>query len=271
MSPYVLAFDTATDDIALALGERAAQQGRTRMLGEFDFRAPRAALGRLTPAILRALDAHSLTPSDISTVVVGRGPGSFTGVRIGVATAKGIAHGLDVPLYGIGTLDAVAWRATVHEGLLGVVGDAMRGEVYPAMFRLEAGRALRMTPDRVADPRHVAREWAVEYAGSRLMLAGNALRKYAAVFAEELGPRAAILPESEWHPGGLGVLRAFDDALARGDAGDGDPGALLPVYTRLSDAEEAERVRSGRPGATPSVTGVHGAEDDSVSAERGEP
>ena len=84
--------------------------------------AHRAAMSRMLPAALSLLSAHQLQASDLEGVVVGRGPGSFTGVRIGVATAKGLAHGLGVPLWGTGTLDAVAWSQDLErEMLLGVV------------------------------------------------------------------------------------------------------------------------------------------------------
>jgi len=243
VSDVLLAFDTSTDVCALALGE--FDRGHVRVIGEFDFAAPRAALGRLVPAIVEALSAHSLVPDDISGVVVGRGPGSFTGVRIGVATAKGIAYGRGVPLYGVGTLDAVAWRALPRTGLLGVVGDAMRGEVYPALFELSESGVRRLSDDRVAFPRQVAREWAREYGEMGPCVAGNGLRKHGDIFAEELGGRACVLPEDVWSPSGAGVLQAFEDALAGDVAGDGDPGSLLPIYTRLSDAEETERARGG--------------------------
>ena len=70
--------------------------------------------------------------------MVGRGPGSFTGVRIGISTAKGLAHGANVPLLGVSTLDACAWTAWKAgvRGKLGVLADAMRGEVYPALYVL---------------------------------------------------------------------------------------------------------------------------------------
>jgi tRNA threonylcarbamoyl adenosine modification protein YeaZ len=158
MSRLVLAFDTATDRCALGLGRWTEEGVETRVTA--DFEAPRAALGRLLPAVRDLLVAEGLAPGDLCEVVVGRGPGSFTGVRIGVATAKGLAHGLGTPLFGTGTLDAIAWAcAGRFSGVLGVVGDAMRGEVYPALFTLADGKARRLTEDRVAHPSDVVAEW----------------------------------------------------------------------------------------------------------------
>jgi tRNA threonylcarbamoyl adenosine modification protein YeaZ len=181
-------------------------------------------------------------------VVVGRGPGSFTGVRIGVASAKGLAQGLGAPLAGVGTLDALAWQvaATGHAGLVGVVGDAMRGEVYPALFRCGGGRAARLAPDRVAKPGDVADEWASGL-GEPVLLCGNGLAKYEEIFSAALGGSAAFTAEESWWPTGAGLFAALagSDAGVAGALEQGDAGSLLPIYTRLSDAEENERARAG--------------------------
>ncbi len=254
MSALVLGIDTATERTVIALGEGDAGEVRALAVEEID--APRAALGRLLPALAELLDREGSTPADISEVVVGRGPGSFTGVRIGVATAKGLAHGLGVALYGVGTLDTIAWRlAREGHGLLGVVGDAMRGEVYPALFELEEGVATRLSADRVADPADVAAEWAA--LGRPLLLAGNALDKHGPVFVEALGEHMTCASAEFRLPTGIGLLAAYARVRsvaeggpvagedATGSPGTGDPGTLLPIYTRLSDAEEAERARQG--------------------------
>ena len=146
----IVAFDTATDHVALALGRVAA--GEADVVLERDFEAPRASLSRLLPEVEEALARAACSKRDVKGVVVGRGPGSFTGVRIGVATAKGLAHALGVPLWGVGTLDAIAWRHADHDGVLGVVGDAMRGEVYPAIFDIAQGGVARREVDHVLKP-----------------------------------------------------------------------------------------------------------------------
>jgi len=211
-------------------------------------------MSQVLPTAAALLSANSLAVRDVVEVVVGRGPGSFTGVRIGVATAKGLAHGLGMPLFAVGTLDAVAWAFRDDEVLLGVLGDAMRGEVYPALFRCHKGRATRLAADRVAKPADVAAEWAV--LGEPLLVTGNGLRKYGALFAETLGGDATFAPENLWAPSARGLFDAYAEAIRTHALGDGEPGAVLPVYTRLSDAEEAEAVRAGRPIGEPPASGV---------------
>ena len=272
MSGLVLAFDTATEACAIGLGAREGLELAVVAVRDFD--APRAAMSGLLPAV-RALLAEAGVPiRDVAEVVVGRGPGSFTGVRIGVATAKGLAHGLGASLFGVGTLDAVAWRfAGRYEGLLGVVGDAMRGEVYPALFdvgRDADGRTFvrRHGDDRVAKPHVAADEWAAEIEGP-LLLTGNGLAKYADVFTAALGERASLSENDLWAPSGAGLLSAYAAALRARDAGDGDAAAVLPIYTRLSDAEEAERGLHGFVAVPPPDTGVRGPVD--ASGEREHP
>ncbi len=247
MSRTVLAFDTATETLAIGLGSRKGDEIEVlRTLGED---SPRKANSVLLPRVVAEMEAAGRTVNDIAEVVVGCGPGSFTGVRIGVATAKGVAAGLEAPLYGISTLDAVAWHALLvarppDGSLIGVLGDAMRGEVYPALFRVRGGRVERLGVDRVAHPARVAEAWDRDVPGE-LLLAGNGLRKYSESFRDALGVRGVFLPESAWVPDGASLLAAYADARLRGDVGPGEPALVLPIYTRLSDAEEAERVREG--------------------------
>ena len=243
MNGLILAFDSSTDRCALALGRVGDSDVTVEAVADFD--APRAALGRLLPVVEELLGEYSLAPSDLSAILVGRGPGSFTGVRIGVSTAKGLAHGLSVPRYGVSSLDAIAWRSSERDGLLGVVGDAMRSEVYPAMFGLKDGTARRLEADRVASPDEVAGEWADVHAGETIRITGNALAKHRERFEEALDGKLEVLDEPLWWPSGAGLLTAFGAALAAGEQGDGDPAGLLPIYTRLSDAEEAIKKRSG--------------------------
>lgn len=251
MSRIVLALDTATERTTVGVARMGEE--RLHMIGAAVVDAPRAAMSRLLPMIDSLLAANGLAIADVSGVVVGRGPGSFTGVRIGVATAKGLAHGLSCPLWGVGTLDAIAWMFAEEDATVAVIGDAMRGEVYPALFRCGGGRAARLTPDRVAKPAAIAAEWAE--LDRPLVLAGNGLRKYASVFTEALGSNAVLAAEELWPPYAFGLLGAW---ASQPDHGSGDAADLLPVYTRLSDAEEDERARLGGSFAPTPDSGVSG-------------
>jgi tRNA threonylcarbamoyl adenosine modification protein YeaZ len=256
-----LAMDTSTEELAVGLGVFTAEG--VHLVGEVNLDVPRASLTHLVPSIQRLVWSADMEIHDIGAVIAGLGPGSFTGVRIGVATAKGIAQGLGVPLFGVGTLDAIAERFAGRDGLVGVVGDAMRREVYPALFRCSGGEVRRLTPHSVASPAEAAAQWAE--LDEPILLTGGGLGKYADVFVSALGSAASVASEAMWGPTGQAVLAAAWRADAAGEAGNGDVATVLPVYTRLSDAEVNERLRSGVPAATTPASGVAGPEGASQS------
>lgn len=235
-----LALDTASTQTVLALADLDEVSGEATLLASCQVDAPRQANQVLLARAALLLEEAGLVTGDVDAVTVGRGPGSFTGVRIGVATAKGIACGLGVALYGVSTLDSVAWRAwrAGVRGRLGVVADAMRKEVYPVRYELDDAGVTRLEPDTVAKPAQVAQAWAGEE--DDITLTGDGLLKYAEFFE---GAPFALAPEELWLPDGQALVRAFARAFATGKAGSGDAAALVPVYTRLSDAEENEQAR----------------------------
>ena len=285
---YVLAFDTANEVIAIGLGRLDAAARSIELVASVEVEARRASNTQLVPRIDELCARAGVAREKIACVCVGRGPGSFTGVRIALATAKGIASALEVGLVGVSSLDAVAWGAwkAAERGELLVVADAMRREVYPVEYRLDDEGAVRLTADRVikaeafaeelgatgssdrsmaddgdaggsrhggnaGDPSRRGRPWSALPTEADVhpdrLIAGDGLRKY----ADLIEGASAPLPEALWTPTGAGLLLALQAAWRAGecdpfDAERHDPAFALPVYTRLSDAEENERVRLAR-------------------------
>lgn len=242
---YALAFDTANEVIAIGLGKLRPETRAVEPVVSFEVEARRASNTQLLPHIDALLVESGLVRGDIACVVVGRGPGSFTGVRIAMATAKGIASALGVALIGVSSLDAVAWNAWASgvRGRLAVVADAMRKEVYPVRYELGDDGIERLDADHVVKAEDAVAEL-VNSAGEINALAGDALKKYKELFAES----GQAVDQELWTPTGRGLLLALESAW-RGDAVDPfdaqrhNPAFALPVYTRLSDAEENERIR----------------------------
>ena len=310
---YVLAFDTANEVIAIGVGVLHEEARAIELVAHAEIEARRQSNTQLIPRIDALLAERGIARGDIACVCVGRGPGSFTGVRIAMATAKGIASALEVGLVGVSSLDAVAWGVWEFgaRGEAAVVADAMRKEVYPVRYLVDDAGAHRLEADRVVKADLAAEELAecdaaapgasdscgtrfvkgvesgddelpsyadapeagghalravpqrsedclsTEYAprplraadpcGQQLLLAGDALKKYRDLFA----PCGEALPESTWTPTGAGLLLALQAAWRSGEcdpfnAARHNPAFALPVYTRLSDAEENERARAAR-------------------------
>ena len=259
--PLVVAIDTSTDMLACAVARcgDANDAERVEVLAARDHLCRRHANVELVNTVDAALAEAGAGIADVSAFFVGRGPGSFTGVRIGISTAKGLARGASAALYGVSTLDASAWTAWLAgtRGMLAVAADAMRGEVYPALYRLDDEGPCRLFErERVVKAALAAGEWAERADARELQLTGDGLVRYAKLF-EDAGLMERSLPRELWWPSGEGLLRAACANDEGYPAGDGDPALVLPVYTRLSDAEENERKRLGlTESASAALTGV---------------
>ena len=170
------------------------------------------------------------TPGDITHVAVAAGPGSFTGVRIGVAAAKGFAWGKKLPCYGVSTLEAMALGLGIWEGTVVCAMDARRSQVYNAIFEVKRGEYRRISEDRAISLAELGEE--LKSLPAPIYLVGDG----AALCHRTLTDLNLILPP-EWkqHQRAVGVGLAAMTAMARGESGDG--AALCPNYLRLSQAE----------------------------------
>lgn len=246
MKDIVVAFDTANEMISVGVGRLNYQTQSIEFVASQETEAFRASNVKLLPEIDALLADTGASRDDVACVVCGRGPGSFTGVRICMASAKGIAIGLDVSLFGVSTADAQAWQQwdLGVRGSVVVVGDAMRKEVYPVRYMLTDGGVERLNTDFVMKAAKLP-TW-LGYASSQEsapLITGDGLKKYA-----DLCKGCGTLAQDYRYPTGKGLLLAAQALWRLGDVDfsdslTGDPCVLLPVYTRLSDAEEAERLR----------------------------
>lgn len=263
----IVALDTSTDMLACAVGwwvpevffDDKPSRAHIDLLASRDHLCRRRANVELVQTVQGVLADAGMSMADVGGFLVGRGPGSFTGVRIGISTAKGLARGANVMLHGTSTLDATAWRAWKAgvRGLLGVAADAMRGEVYPALYRVDDEGPKRLFErERVVKAADAVAEWAALPDAADLHLTGDGLVRYGKPF-EEAGLMERALERSLWWPSGESLLLAAAGPESYASMGSGDPALVLPVYTRLSDAEENERRRLGlSESANTCVTGV---------------
>ena len=178
------------------------------------------------------LKSCDLTVKNVDAVAVAAGPGSFTGVRIGVAAAKGLAWGGDLPCYGVSTLESMALQLGAYDGYVLPVMDARRSQVYNAIFLAEGGKLTRITEDRAIALADLAEE--IKIFQKPIFLVGDGAKVcYNAL--NEAVPNLVMPPEHRMHQRAAGVALAAEKAMAAGESGDG--AALTPNYLRLSQAE----------------------------------
>ena len=179
-------------------------------------------------------------PSEVEAVAVANGPGSFTGVRIGAAAAKGFAWGRNIPLYGVSTLEAMALGLGAYQGYVCPVMDARRSQVYNALFYVNHGIVERRTPDRAIALSDLKNE--LKNCEEAIFLVGDGSNLCYNTLVESL-PGLVLPPEHKLHQRAVGVGLAALRQMAAGDPGDG--AVLTPNYLRLSQAER-ERLEKGK-------------------------
>ena len=165
---------------------------------------------------------------DVELLAVAHGPGSFTGVRIGVSTVKGLAWAADKPCVGVSTLEAMAWHGLAKGGLICPVMDARRSQVYNALFEIREGKPVRLTEDRPIALSELAAELRAQDRPAFLIGDGAQLARR---FLEAEGVACEAAPEN------LVWQSAWGVAMAALDKTPGNADSLLPVYLRLSQAE----------------------------------
>lgn len=201
-----------------------------RVLAEAVRAGSRAHVVTIPALTAEVLAQAGLTMRDVRGIGVSIGPGSFTGLRIGLGFAKGIAFAAGVPLVGVSTLEALAVAAGAPAGTTVCAAlDARKRECWAALFRVEAGGTLVRLTDDLA----IAATALAERLPDGCFVIGDAAEAYADV----LGARARLLPFAAHHPRGGVVARLAAQRLAEGFPG--DPATLEPVYGRPADAETA--------------------------------
>lgn len=231
----VLALDTASSACTVAVVDGES------VLAELTLQVPRAHSTRLMPLIAQAIAESGIAKGDLDAFAVGIGPGSFTGLRIGLATVKGLSFALDKPCVPVSTLLATAYGTGAQMGLVVPLFDAKRDQVFTAVYA--AGDRDPSTWAELLPPshRHID-ELATEIRELRTGLrhswqfvtpCGDAAHQHAGRLGLDevvrVAPAATLLPRAS------AVAAVGISLLQRGGAV--DPGALAPVYLRKSEAE----------------------------------
>lgn len=226
----------AIDSSATAASAALVDDGK--VLGEFYINTSLTHSQTLMPIIH---DLFTFTKTDFNSVdlfAVSVGPGSFTGIRIGVASVKGLAMAQDKPCAGVSTLEAMAHNLEHLEGIVCAVMDARCGQVYNAIFKARGGSLERITPDRALSIEDLAKE-CKNYTNLLYLVGDGAKLCYNNEWFKPLNP--ILPPEPLLYQRACGVAKSAIKMFEQGGAV--TSAALAPVYLRLPQAERELKKR----------------------------
>jgi tRNA threonylcarbamoyladenosine biosynthesis protein TsaB len=229
----VLGIETATP-----WGGAALIEPDGRLLAHLWSHAQTGYSRRLMPTIDLLLREARLRPGDLGALAVSHGPGSFTGVRIGLLVARTLALELRVPLFTFSTLEALALRWPIVGEPVAVMLDARRNEIYSGVFRRHPGDRIEVIRAPTVESAAAFLDALAALDSRALWLSGDAVEKARPLWERRLGARARPVTPPWGLPAADAVARLGVRALRTGVSPD-DPLKALPVYLRASDAERA--------------------------------
>ncbi|WP_129600285.1 tRNA (adenosine(37)-N6)-threonylcarbamoyltransferase complex dimerization subunit type 1 TsaB [Anaerophilus nitritogenes] len=220
----ILSFDTSSMVATIALIEDE------KLIGEYIINHKRTHSQKLMPMIDELLKSCEVKIEEIDKIAVAKGPGSFTGIRIGIATAKGLAHALDIPVVGISTLDGLAFNLYNSNGLICPILDARRSQVYTAIYKWD-----NLNLNRIEEPIAVSIQKLCEILLKRpepVIFLGDGVQSNKEYLLEVLKERAIFAPNSH------NITKASSiGQLAMKSSEDENFYELVPTYLRKSEAE----------------------------------
>ena len=222
----ILAFETSAKAASVALLENG------KLLGESYQNTGLTHSQTLLQMAEDTLKTCGKTAADVTAVAVAAGPGSFTGVRIGVAAAKGFAWGAELPCVGVSTLEAMAESLGIWEGTVVPTMDARRAQTYTAVFQVEAGKITRQEEDMAISYAELGEK--IKNCQKPIFLVGDGAEICYNTLNEQV-PGLVLPPEHHRHQRAIGVALVAEKLLLSGERPHGE--ALKPNYLRLSQAE----------------------------------
>jgi tRNA threonylcarbamoyl adenosine modification protein YeaZ len=223
-----LSFDTATPCLTVGLSSEET------MLNEISLWAPRAHMARLLPVVDLILKLSEKQIRELKVIFVGIGPGSFTGLRIGISVARTLGQLLKIPIVGVPTLDAIAYRFLETGIKICPVVDAKRGEVYTSFYSTEKETLIRLIDFLAIKPQQLIDK--IKQKGDKVILVGDGLLSYGQVFKKELGELAKFAPVRFWYPSSIDLAALGWSKWYKQEYKEFCE--ITPLYVRLPQAEE---------------------------------
>lgn len=220
----ILALDTATKSCSVAIVDDQS------IMAESTSVSAQTHAIHLIEMVQKVVDMSGLTLSEINGFAVGRGPGSFTGLRIGISTIKALAVATGKPVVGVSNLDALAMQAAISPNMICPLMDARKGEVYFSRYRYENGNLQKIVPAQVSPLDEV-----LSAINTACVFIGEGARIYRKKISEKVGPYAsfAVPIQNTIRASTIGQLSVNRFKQENTD----DIVMLVPEYIRKSDAE----------------------------------
>ena len=222
----ILAVDTSATAASVAVAEE------NKLIGEFSINTALTHSQTLMPMVDELLKNTGLSVNDIDAVAVNAGPGSFTGVRIGVAAVKGIAFPKNLPCVSVSTLESMAYNMLGNDCIVCSVMDARCSQVYNALFRVKGCTVTRMTDDRALSLTDLKNE--LRNINEKVVLAGDGAVLCSKFLGEEL-ENIMLAPFNNRIQTASSVAYAAFEKINNGETVKADE--LMPVYLRLPQAQ----------------------------------
>ena len=214
----ILALDTSTKFLCLAI---LRQDGE---IFKFNRDLDKRHSELLIPTIEKLIKLSKVPLEGIDYLAIGKGPGSFTGLRIGLSTIKGFAFALGVPIVSISSLDVIAKNINV-DGYVCVIVDARRNLIYNCLYRIKGGSIKRVSPYRLSGVRDLIR---LVKPFRKVIFTADAINLYRQDIQKALKRNAEFADESLWYPKPLGLLNSAKEKIKNKEFT--KPEKLLPLY-----------------------------------------
>ncbi|GAB3799318.1 tRNA (adenosine(37)-N6)-threonylcarbamoyltransferase complex dimerization subunit type 1 TsaB [Virgibacillus kimchii] len=219
----LLAIDTSNQAMGVALLQD------NQILGEIVTNIKKNHSVRLMPAIEQMMKEVSIAPEELNKIVVAKGPGSYTGVRIGLTTAKTMAWALNIPVVGVSSLEALSYQARNFNGYICPFFDARRGRVFSGIYKWDGNKSVPVYEEANLPMETLLKKLAEDQ--QEVIFLSPDISVYKEIIREKLGMSASI-PEDIFH-----LARPSHLALAGMTRKAEETHLLEPNYLRLAEAE----------------------------------
>ncbi len=230
----ILALDSTAEVCTVALCDDR------RLVAEFTVNTGNTHSQTLLPIVEQVLKISETILDEIDLFACSTGPGSFTGVRIGAATLKGIAYGKNKPCVSVSTLDALAYNLSALDGLIVPVMNARRSQVYNALFDCRNNNLTRLCQDRAISIQELDSELAEKYSDRKIYLCGDG---YEITESKLERTKISLVPEKMRYASAYSVACCALEKFKSGDAL--TDSTIVPIYLRPSQAERERNERLG--------------------------